>query len=509
MNRREFVANLGSSFIASAWARKARASKAAFPAANAAIQASNDSLRRYRPEWASLTQHAVPKWFEGAKLGIFIHYGLYSVPAWAPTLKLTKTGEIDWGEFSADGSQWFANNPYAEWYMNSMSIKGSPTWKHHIETYGEKFGYLDFIPIFNREVKKWDPDQWAELFKDIGARYIVPTTRHHDGFKLWQSEVRNPHRKADQQGTQRDIIGELATAVRKQGIHMGIYFSGGLDWSFTEKPIISKPDLYDHVPQSEEYGKYAFALLEELIHRYQPDDIWNDIAYPKTGNVLQLLADYYNLVPDAAIDDRFAMAAQPPDHADYTTPEGVWPNKIVEKKWESCHALGTSFGYNQNEGPEYVLSTDKLIEMFVDIVSKNGNLLLDIGPKADGSIPEIQLSRLREFGKWLRTNGEAIYETRPWVKSEGKTRDDIPVRFTQNGDALFAILLAKPKTPNVVIDSLQLQEGTQVQMLGATGNLNWRASGKDLSLTLPNELPRDYAFALKVFPKPINPSLAE
>ncbi len=502
MNRRQFVTTLGASFIASRSGSKAIAGTTKFPRANAAIEASHPSLRRYQPDWTSLTQHDVPKWFEGAKLGIFIHYGLYSVPAWAPTLKLTKTGEIDWGEFSADGSQWFANNPYAEWYMNSMSIKGSPTWKHHLETYGEKFGYLDFIPIFNREVKKWDPDQWAELFKDIGARYIVPTTRHHDGFKLWQSEVRNPHRKADQQGTQRDVIGELATAVRKQNIHMGIYFSGGLDWSFTEKPIISKPDLYDHVPQSEEYGKYAFALLEELIHRYQPDDIWNDIAYPKTGNVRQLLADYYNLVPDAAIDDRFAMASQPPDHADYTTPEGVWPNKIVEKKWESCHALGTSFGYNQNEGPEYMLSPGKLIEMFVDIVSKNGNLLLDIGPKADGSIPEIQLSRLREFGNWLRTNGEAIYDTHPWVRSEGRTRDGESIRFTQKADALYAILLAKPNTREISIESLRLKDGTQVQMLGVNGKLSWTASGENLTLTLPNELPGDHAYALKISPKP-------
>ena len=502
MNRRKFVATLGATFIASAWARKAMASKTAFLAANAATQASNASPRRYQSNWASLTQHATPKWFEDAKLGIFIHYGLYSVPAWAPTAKLTERGEIDWSKFRPDLSDWFANDPYAEWYMNTMAIKGSPTWKHHIETYGEKFSYLDFIPMFNREAAKWNPDQWAELFKEVGARYIVPTTRHHDGFKLWHSEVHNPHRKADQQGTQRDIIGELATAVRKQGIHMGIYFSGGLDWSFTEKPIISMQDMYDHVPQSEEYGQYAYALLEELIRHYQPDDIWNDIAYPQTGNMPQFIADYYNLVPEAAIDDRFAMASKQPEHADYTTPEGVWPNKIVDKKWESCHALGTSFGYNQNEGPEYMLSTGKLIEMFVDIVSKNGNLLLDIGPRADGSIPELQLSRLREFGKWLRVNGEAIYETRPWVRSEGKTRDGVPIRFTQKGDSLYAILLAKPKTRDIEVESLLLKEGTKVQMLGANGNLSWTGSGENLNLTLPNEMPGDHAFAIKMTPRP-------
>ena len=512
MNRREFVATLGASFLASAWARKAMAGKTAFPAANAAIQASNASLRRYQPDWASLKQHTCPRWYEDAKLGIFIHYGLYSVPAWAPTTKLTERGEIDWHKFRPDLSDWFTNDPYAEWYMNAMHIKGSPTWKHHVETYGEKFDYLDFIPTFNQEVKKWDPDQWAELFKDIGARYIVPTTRHHDGFRLWPSKIQNPHRKPHQQGTERDIIGELAVAVRRQGIHMGIYFSGGLDWSFTETPIITQESLNDHIPQSEEYGRYVYALLEELIHRYQPDDIWNDIAYPKTGNVLQLLADYYNLVPDAAIDDRFKVANDLPDghtnptaheHADYTSPEGVWPNEVIERKWESCHAVGTSFGYNQNEGPDDMLSAGNLVKMLVEIVSRNGNLLLDIGPKADGSISELQLSRLRELGKWLRINGEGIYETRPWLRSDGKTQDGIPIRFTQKGDALYAILLAKPRSREIRVESLRLKEGAQIQMLGANGNLSWGASGENLKVIMPSELPGDYAYALKISPKPV------
>jgi alpha-L-fucosidase len=509
MGRRRFVGTLGASIMASAWTRTAMTGTSASPAGS---QASNNSLRRYKPDWTSLKQHACPKWFEDAKLGIFIHYGLYSVPAWAPTTKLTQSGEIDWGKFSPDMSDWYVNDPYAEWYMNTMRINGSPTRKHHVETYGEHFDYLDFIPIFNREVRKWDPDQWAELFKDIGARYIVPTTRHHDGFRLWPSKIHNPHRKPDQQGTQRDIIGELAAAVRRQGMRMGIYFSGGLDWSFTETPILTQQGLNDHIPQSEEYGRYAYALLEELIHRYQPDDIWNDIAYPNTGNMLQLLADYYNLVPDGAIDDRFKAANERPEehtsstseeHADFTSPEGVWPKQIIEKKWESCHAVGTSFGYNQNEGPDDMLSPGKLVTMLVEIVSRNGNLLLDIGPRADGSIPELQLSRVRELGKWLQMNGEAIYETRPWIRAEGRTSDGVPIRFTRKGNALYAILLDKPKERAVTVESLRLTEGSQVRMLGAGGNLNWTAGGENLNLTLPNELPGRYAYVLKVLPLPM------
>jgi alpha-L-fucosidase len=508
MNRRSFVGALGASIAASAWTRTAVAKAVTSPVSS---EASSDSRRRYQPDWTSLKQHACPKWFEDAKLGIFVHYGLYSVPAWAPTTKLTERGEIDWGKFKPDLSDWFLNDPYAEWYMNTLRIKGSPTWKHHVETYGANFDYLDFIPIFNREVKKWDPDQWAELFKEFGARYIVPTTRHHDGFRLWPSKVRNPHRKPDQQGTQRDVIGELAAAVRRQGIHMGIYFSGGLDWSFTETPILTLQSLNDHIPQSQEYGRYVYALLEELIQRYQPDDIWNDIAYPRTGNVLQLLADYYNLVPDAAIDDRFKLANERPEehtsstsfgHADYTSPEGVWPDKIVDKKWESCHAVGTSFGYNQNEGPDDMLSAGKLVGMLVEIVSRNGNLLLDLGPTADGSIPKLQLSRVRELGKWLRTNGDAIYETRPWVRAEGKASDGVPIRFTRKRDALYAILLDKPKARELTVESLRLKEGSQVQILGVGGNLSWTASGENLKLTLPSEIPGDYAYTLKITPLP-------
>ena len=499
MNRRRFVGTLGASIITSLGAR-AIVAKAAGSAAPS--QMHNDLPGKYRPDWASLKQHAVPKWYEDAKLGIFIHYGLYSVPAWAPTAKLTDRGEIDWGKFKPDLSDWFANDPYAEWYMNTMRIKDSPTWKHHVKTYGENFGYLDFVPIFNQQVKKWDPDAWAELFKDIGARYIVPTTRHHDGFRLWPSKILNPHRKLDQQGVQRDVIGELAAAVRRQGIHMGIYFSGGLDWSFTEKPILDRQILDNDVPQSVEYGEYAFALLEELIHRYEPDDIWNDIAYPTNAHLTQFLADYYNLVPEAAIDDRFHEVGKPPEQADYTSPEGVWPKKILEKKWESCHAIGTSFGYNQNEGPEDMLSPSKLVTMFVDIVSKNGNLLLDIGPKADGSISELQLSRVHELGKWLRINGDAIYETRPWVRSEGKANDGVSIRFTQKGDSLYAILMDKPKTRDVVVESMRLKEGSQVQVLGAGEHLSWTPSGENVRITLPAELPGNYAYALRISPQP-------
>ena len=253
-------------------------------AANAMGQLSPAAPDRYDPDWTSLKRHPVPKWFEDAKLGIFVHWGLYSVPAWAVTRKGPRQ-QRDWSQLLADPKRWFRENPYAEWYLNTMRIKDSPTWKHHVETYGENYDYLDFIPIFNREAQKWNPDEWAELFKEVGARYVVFTSKHSDGFTLWPSGAHNPHRGTDQQGAQRDIVGYLTKAVRAQGLKMGLYYCGGLDWSFVETPIQVLPDLYGTVPQSDEYTRYADTQWGELIDRYQPSVLWNDISYPKTRKV--------------------------------------------------------------------------------------------------------------------------------------------------------------------------------------------------------------------------------
>ena len=257
---------------------------------------------------------------------------------------------------------------------------------------------------------------------------------------------------------------------------MGLYYCGGLDWSFVETPIQILPDVYGTVPQSEDYARYADAQYGELIDRYQPSVLWNDISYPKKGDAIHLFADYYNRVHDGVINDRFQVA-----HSDYTTPEYATYHKIVEKKWETCRGIGFSFGYNQEEGEDQVLSPGELVRLLVDIVSKNGNLLLDVGPKADGTIPPIQMERLRALGQWLRLNGEAIYATRPWVRAEGRTSDGVDIRFTRKGDSVYAILLDMPKAREITIESLGPDDGTKIQMLGSSGDLRWSQSGKILA----------------------------
>ena len=443
---------------------------------------------RYEPNWESIRRHPLPEWFNNAKLGIFIHWGLYSVPAWAPP-----SGELGKVNFN----EWFIKNPYAEWYANTLRIKDSPTYKHHLETYGENYGYYSFAAEFQRDVAKWNPDDWARLFKDAGARYVVLTTKHHDGFTLWPSRVANPRLEPDQRSSKRDLVGELTAAVRGQGLHMGLYYSGGLDWTFEPGPIKTFADLMKTVPQSEEYAKYADAQWRELIERYNPDVLWNDINYPKKGDLLGIMSEYYTKHPDGVVNNRFGV-----DWTDFTTPEYSKYDKIVEKKWESCRGLGFSFGYNRNEGPEHVLSSEALVRLFVDIVSKNGNLLLNIGPRPDGSISDIQLDRLRALGRWLRTNGDAIFDTHPWIRPSTKTSDGIDVRFTRKGDAAYAILLDKPKGAEVTIQSLFPAENMTVQLLGAPGNLQWTHQEKDVTIALPASLPGEYAWVFRLTPVP-------
>jgi len=462
----------------------------------------------YEPTWESVSRHPVPDWFHDAKLGIFIHWGLYSVPAWAPP-----TGEL--GEIAATGNwaYWFANNPYAEWYFNTIRIAGSPSQQHHVKTYGASFSYDDFVPMFNRAIQQWNPGEWADLFKMAGARYVVLTTKHHDGFLLWPSDHPNPKKESYQ--ASRDLVGELAAAVRDRGMRMALYYSGGIDWTFNDKVIQDVADLFAAVPQQPQYVEYANHHWYELIERYAPVILWNDIAYPVAADLPKLFADYYNKMPDGLVNDRFTQRFKFDegsssivnlDHYDFRTPEYATSYELTEEKWEATRGIGYSFGYNQNEGPEHVLTLQDLVHSFVDIVSKNGNLLLNVGPMVDGTIPEIQRQRLLGLGRWLEANGEAIYGTRPWIKAEGRTEEGVGVRFTRKGDALYAILLGAPGRGRVVLESLVADEGAEVRLLGYDRQLSWAQNGERLSIVLPDVLPDEVlaspACVFKVTPRP-------
>ncbi len=461
----------------------------------------------YQPTKESITSHTVPQWFDDAKLGIFIHWGLYSIPGWAPT-----TGPLHQVIAEQGWGAWFGRNPYAEWYLNSLRIPGSPTAAYHREHFGET-SYADLAAQFNAQIASWNPAAWAELFKQAGARYVVLTTKHHDGFLLWPSQTPNP--TIPGYHAERDLVGDLTDAVRAADMRMGLYYSGGLDWTFNDKVIQDIMDLFMGVPQTPEYVAYADGHFTELIDRYQPIALWNDIAYPAAANLWQLFAHFYNSVPEGVINDRFIQGPGPqeqptdlsdfgdgstplptPQHWDYRTPEYASYPEIQPYKWETCRGLGFSFGYNRNESDAEMLSPAELVRSFVDIVSKNGNLLINVGPMGDGSIPQAQADRLLALGSWLEVNGEAIYSSRPWQRAEGTTDAGVPLRFTQREGVLYALLLDTPPDGALTLHDVVVPAGASVALLGGTA-LPWEQRGTDLVVTLP-QLPDAPAHALRI-----------
>lgn len=457
----------------------------------------------FEPTLDSVRRHEVPAWYHNAKLGIFIHWGLYSVPAWAP-----HGGDI--GEIfeSGDTSKWFKHNSYAEWYLNTWKFEDSPTRHWHNQQYGADFFYDDFRAEFNAALERWQPDAMAALFNEVNARYVVLTSKHHDGYCLWDSKIPCPRK--ENYHTRRDVVGELTAAVRSQGMKMALYYSGGLDWAFNPARIEQIPDVWGTIVQEPEFVEYSVAHWKELIDRYQPSIMWNDIGYPAAADLGELFAYYYNNVPDGVINDRFTQSRNtvptpgeplvPPrgPHYDYVTPEYATFDDIQAGKWECCRGIGHSFGYNRAEGDDQLLSETELVHLFVDIVSKNGNLLLNVGPMADGTVPENQAQRLRSLGAWLDVNGEAIFDTRPWQRAEGKTTQGLPLRFTAREGALYATLLGSPSESEIAIAGLDAPAGVAVQLLGRDGALRWRQDGADLRIELPQDLPQSPGHAVKI-----------
>lgn len=364
--------------------------------------------KHYIGTWESVRQHKVPQWYEDCKFGIFIHWGIYSVPAYAP--RTWELGEIPGNE------EWFCNNPYAEWYYNSVNVGRGPTYERHINLYGKDFKYEDFIPLWKAE--SWNPEEWAKLFKKAGAKYVVLTTKHHDGFCLFPSKYTDFD--STHLGPMRNITGELTDAVRKGNMRMGLYYSGLIDWQFAHDPIFCDDDMYGTASPTFAYADYSYKQMVELIDTYHPSVLWNDIGWPKQSEnaMPYLLAHYYNTVQEGVVNDRFNGL-----YKDFSTKEYQAGNTSRKDKWEMCRGMGLSFGYNENEGDDQLISLPDLIRLLVSTVANNGNLLINIGPKADGTIPAEQEKRLLALGEWLQINGEGIYDTRCSTR-ENREKDD-------------------------------------------------------------------------------------
>ncbi len=458
-------------------------------------------VKKYEATWESLKTHPAPEWFDDAKFGIFIHWGVYSVPGWAPVGR------------------------NAEWYPHNMYKKGTPTYEYHRKHYDDQktFGYKDFVPLFKAE--KWNPEAWAALFEEAGARYIVPVAEHHDGFAMWDSEL--TRWDAMDMGPKRDIIGELGEAVRKRGMKYAPSYHRARHWYYYDyleefdlsdsayaglylKPHGSTPRPGPH-PDADKPSKEFLddwkKRWEEYRDKYKPDFLWFDGMWGLDSAYLeydkQIMADYYNKAlewgKDVGVNNKGGTFRRnglvPSVVGDWIEGDYMSQDRILDIKWQNPLPVGRSYGFNRNEKQEDYSTTDELIDEFVDIVSKNGNLLLNIGPRADGTIQKIQQERLRGIGKWLETNGEAIYGTRPWkVYGEGT------IRFTKKENVVFAILLEWQEDP-ITISSLKSGELSvirSVRMLGSGAKIDFTHDADGLRVQLPREKPCNHAWVFEI-----------
>jgi alpha-L-fucosidase len=418
----------------------------------------------YRADPESLAAHPVPAWWRDAKLGVMITWGLYSVPAFAPrgtdVVTLLRERPDDALKFT----------PYAEWYENSLKFADGPTARQHLLRYGDR-PYAAFRDAFEAALLGWSAEAMAELIADAGARYVVPVTKHHDSYCLWPTAFRNPLRGSGWHAP-RDLVAELGRASRARGLRFGVYYSAGLDWTLNPEPIASLGAMRASLPA----GDVARAMMRthyaELIAANDPDILWNDIGYPDADDLWALLADYYNGRADRLVNDRFqlptashaamadpaaraafnrgvsnalktpgfAFAPDLPPVFDHRTPEYAVSGGMGDTAWETVRGIGHSFGHNAAETAADHLSGDALIAMFLRVVGNGGNLLINIGPRADGSVPPEQAGPLAALGRFLRANGAGIYGSRPDDSFPAVEADGVRVMAVRVGRRRFALV---------------------------------------------------------------------
>ena len=470
--------------------------------------------QKYEDNWQSLDQRKTPEWFGDAKFGVFIHWGLYSVPGWSPAGTYT-----EWYQF------WLQNKTLA----GNDNPDKLAIYNHQRDVYGEESNYYDFAPMWKAEL--YDPQEWAELFKKSGAKYVVMTSKHHDGFTLWPSKHAQDQRgfawNAKDVGPKKDLVGPYMDAMREAGLKAGLYYSL-FEWyhpHYYPMGMDNKKFVYEHYhPQ-----------VKDLVTRYKPDLLYADGEWDKNDEYwrsAELIQWLYNESPckdNVIINDRWFKGCRH-NHGGFMTTE-YGAHGVDGKLWEEIRGIGTSFGYNKDEGLLDYATGKQLVLMLCDIVSMGGNLCLNVGPRADGKIPVIQEQRLMEIGSWLDINGEAIYGTKkfdfPCQWSAGKmgmklkkdgdhyiTADYIERQtlypdkgyarkeyfFTSKDDAIYVIM---PKWENqVVIKNIDLKSNAKITLIGANAKCKWKRSGKKIIVTLPNYDPNwnvsDYAYVLKI-----------
>ncbi len=457
------------------------------------------AAQSFQPTWESLDTRAVPSWYKDAKFGIFIHWGVYSVPGWC------------------------SKGNYAEWYQYGLQTTDTARMRYHKEKFGNQT-YYQLADQFKAELFK--PAEWAKLFEQSGAKYIVLTSKHHDGYCLWPSKDANrtwgfPWNAADV-GPKRDLIGDLFKEVRKTSVHAGMYYSL-YEWF---NPLWKKdPSQYAQ--------QHMWPQMKELINNYQPEVFWTDGDWDASENVWkskEFLAWLYNESPvkDKIVTiDRWGSGVRF-KHGMVYSPEYQPELQFEDHYWEESRGMGYSYGYNREEDAWDYNSTQSLIIHLIDKVSRGGNFLLDIGPDEHGKIPPIMQERLLQIGEWMNINGEAIYNTTRWKTasqwSEGR-RDytdrggDVMLKLTVNPDpgfavkevfytynektnTLYAIFPRYPDNRKITLNNIELPKGTNVTFLSTHEKVIWAIDGNDTQIALPgynpNKIKAPYAYVLKI-----------
>ena len=494
----------------------------------------------FEADWRSLRQHTTPQWLRDAKFGIYTHWGVYSVPACGPN--------GTWYGYN----MYRATSPQGDPYDTTPGR--NPQFEHHARVYGgaSRFGYKDFIPLFT--AAKFDPEEWADLFKQSGARFAGPVGEHHDGFSMWKTNL-TPWNAAAM-GPKRDIVRELERAIRVQGMHFMVALHHAENWWFyphwnpsydTADPRYAKlygplhnvdgdfgpprdPDdptwpFYDQDPPSRQFLDLWLAKTLEVVDTFEPDLLWFDGALERIQEhyKLDFLAHYYN---QALSLDKEVVATYKHHHlvpgAGLVDLELGRFDDLTYQEWLTDTTIDDGSAWSYVEGAPYKSATT-VIHNLIDNVSKNGYLLLNIGPRADGTIPNVVKERLRSIGAWIAVNGQAIYGTTPWMHTgEGPARMEKAgpfsegasvnysgrdIRFTVNADALYALCLGWPdeqviieslgkgvKSPN----SLYEEEIRSVELLGREGELTWQLRPEGLIIDRPPERPCDHAYVFKI-----------
>ncbi|NP_001279640.1 tissue alpha-L-fucosidase precursor [Callorhinchus milii] len=408
----------------------------------------------YTPDWASLDARPLPEWYDESKIGVFLHWGVFSVPSYR--------------------SEWFW------WDWEGLHSPDILTFMER--NYKSGFTYPDFASQFTAEF--FDPDQWADLIQDSGARYVVLTSKHHEGFTNWPSPVSWNWNSVDT-GPHRDLVGDLATAVRKRNIHYGVYHSL-LEWF---NPLYMK-DKKNNFKTQEFVMRKTMPELYELVMRYKPEIIWSDgdwEAPDSYWNSTEFLAWLYNYSPvkDTVVtNDRWGVGCRCKHGGFFNCDDKYSPSKLQNHKWEMCTSIDKrSWGYRRNMKLNEMMDLPTILSSLMDTISYGGNFLLNIGPTKEGTIAPAFQQSLHGLGQWLRVNGEAVYASKPWRVQQENSTDR--VWYTSKGSAVYATFLNWPETNTLTLQSPEVTSTTQVTMLGVSQPLKWsHSSPKGISIML-------------------------